>query len=129
MAAGYQPVTTREAALDRVYAYRERGRTRPTPLRAMLAVLGGIALLASVPLIVFLPEAGIPALLVALRLMAVEADWAARWYAWTDWRFAQLRHWFHLRSRLTRWTIMAVLLLAAAAPVLLIIYELRGDRR
>lgn len=124
MDAGDHPVTTREAALARVYAYRDRGRARPMPLRALLAVLGGLLLVASVPLIVLLPEAGIPALLVALRLMAVEADWAAKGYAWTDWRFTQLRHWFHRQSRLTRWTIMAVLLLAAVALVWLVVYEL-----
>lgn len=124
MDAGDHPVTTREAALARVYAYRDRGRARPMPLRALLAVLGGLLLVASVPLIVLLPEAGIPALLVALRLMAVEADWAAKGYAWTDWRFTQLRHWFHRQSRLTRCTIMAVLLLAAVALVWLVVYEL-----
>lgn len=124
MPAGDHPVTTRQAALARVYTYRDRGRARPMPLRALIAVLGGLLLIVSVPLIVVLPEAGIPALLVALRLMAVEADWAAKAYAWTDWRFAQLRQWFHRRSRLTRWTIMAVLLLAAVALVWLLIYEL-----
>ncbi|MDP7724665.1 hypothetical protein [Mycobacterium sp. TY814] len=118
------PVTTREAALARVHAYRNRARARPATVRALLAVLGSLLLVASVPLIVVLPEAGIPALLVALRLMAVEADWAARAYAWTDWRFVQLRHWFQRQSRLIRWTIMAVLLLVAVALVWLVIYEL-----
>jgi len=68
------PVTTREAALARVYANRERARARPAVVRVLLAVLGSLLLVASVPLIVVLPEAGIPALLIALRLMAVEAD-------------------------------------------------------
>ncbi|WP_205873100.1 hypothetical protein [Mycobacterium camsae] len=124
MDTGEHPVISRRAALDRVYAYRKRARARSIPVRASLAVLGGLLLIASVPLIVLLPEAGIPALLVALRLMAVEADWAAKGYAWTDWRFTQLLHWFHGRSRPTRWMIMAVLLLIAAALVWLLIYEL-----
>jgi len=34
---------------------------------------------------------GIAALPVTFRLLAVEAGWAARAYAWTDWRFTQLR--------------------------------------
>lgn len=118
------PVTTREAALARVYAYRERARARPAAVRVLLAALGSLLLVASVPLIVVLPEVGIPALLVAFRLMAVEADWAARAYAWTDWRFVQLRHWFQGQSRLIRWTIMVVLLLVAVALVWLLIYEL-----
>ncbi|MBI2701131.1 MULTISPECIES: hypothetical protein [Mycobacterium] len=124
MDAGDHPVISRQAALDRVYAYRERCRARPTAVRAALAVLGGVLFIVSIPLVVLLPEAGIPALLVALRLMAVEFHWAANGYAWTDWRFSQLLHWFHGRSRLARWTIMAALLLAAAALVWLLIEEL-----
>lgn len=118
------PATTRDAALSRVLAYRERGRTRPMPLRAAAAVFGGALLIASIPLIVLLPELGIPALLVALRLLAVEAVWAARAYAWTDWRFTQLRNWFHRRSRLSRAAILTGLLLAAAALVWVLICEL-----
>lgn len=78
------------------------------PVRMSLAVLGGVLLLASVPLIVLLPEVGIPALLVAFRLLAVEALWAARAYAWTDWRFTQLQHWFHRQSRAVRVVIIGV---------------------
>lgn len=124
MDAGDHPVISRQAALDRVYAYRERGRARPTAVRAALAILGGLLFIVSIPLVVLLPEAGIPALLVALRLGAVEADWAAKGYAWTDWRFSQLLHWFHGRSRPVRWTIMTILLLVAVALVWLLIYEL-----
>jgi hypothetical protein len=94
------------------------------PIRALVALLGGTLLVASVPLIVLLPELGIPALLVAFRLLAVEADWAAGAYAWTDWRFRQLRDWLHRQPRSTRWAIMAVLLLAAVAVVWVLIYEL-----
>ncbi|GFG65179.1 hypothetical protein MKUB_26690 [Mycobacterium kubicae] len=112
---------TREAALARVLAYRDRGRARPRPLRAFLAVLGGVLLVASIPLIVVLPELGIPALLIALRLLAVEADWAAGAYAWTDWRFVQLRQWFGRQSRVTRAAIWIVLLLLAAGLVWLFI--------
>ncbi|ORX03541.1 hypothetical protein AWC27_27775 [Mycobacterium szulgai] len=118
------PNTTREAALARVLAYRERGRARPMPLRAVLAVVGGVLLVASVPLIVLLPEAGIPAVLVAFRLLAVELHWAARAYAWTDWRFTQLRAWFHRQSRIFRAAILAVLLVMAVALVWILLYEL-----
>jgi hypothetical protein len=75
------PSAVRDAALSRVFAYRERGQARPMPVRAALAVFGGVLLVASIPMIVLLPEVGIPALLIALRLLAVEADWAARAYA------------------------------------------------
>jgi hypothetical protein len=107
-----------------VLAYRERGLGRPLPIRASLAALGGLLLLACIPLIVLLPEAGVPALLIALRLLAVEADWAARAYAWTDWRFTQLRDWFHRQSAFCRATIVTGLLVAAAALVWLLVYEL-----
>ena len=102
MKSGDHNIETRDAALARVLAYRERGRARAMPLRVTLAVLGGVLLIVSVPMIVLLPEFGIPALLVAFRLLAVEANWAARAYAWTDWRFSQMRHWFHRQSRLVR---------------------------
>ena len=85
----HHPVS-RDDALARVLAYRKRGRARAMPIRAVLALLGGALLVVSIPLTILLPESGIPALLVAFRLLAVEAHWAARAYAWTDWRFAQM---------------------------------------
>jgi hypothetical protein len=66
------PSAARDAAISRVLAYLERGRARPMPARAALAVFGGVLLVASIPLIVLLPELGIPALLIALRFLAVE---------------------------------------------------------
>lgn len=116
--------TTRRAALERVHAYRKRVRTRPVSFRATLVVVGGLLLVASIALIVPLPEVGIPALLVALRLLAAESDWAASSYAWCDWRFRQLSNWFHRQSRLFRTSMMTVLLAATAALVWLIVYEI-----
>lgn len=118
-----RPVKARDAALARVLAYRERGQARPMPIRAALAILGAGLLLACGPLIVLLPEVGVPVLLVAFRLLAVEADWAARAYAWTDWRFTQLRDWFHGRSGPVRVAILTGLLVVAAALVWLIVVE------
>jgi hypothetical protein len=115
--------TARAAALARVLAYRERGRAKRMPIRATLAVVGAALLVACVPLIVLLPEAGVPALLIAFRLLAVEADWAARAYAWTDWRFTQLRDWFHHQSGFVRATILIGLLVVAVALVCLLVYE------
>lgn len=117
------PIMARDAALARALAYRDRGRARPMPIRAAVAVLGGVLLLASIPLIVLLPELGIPALLVAFRLLAVEADWAARAYAWTDWRFTQLHDWFNRQSAPIRVLIITGLLLVAVALVWLIVVE------
>jgi hypothetical protein len=118
-----QQPETRDDALARVLAYRTRGRARAMPIRAGLAVLGGVLLIASVPLIVLLPEFGIPALLVALRLLAVEALWAARAYAWTEWRFAQIRHWFHRQTSVVRRGIIAGLIVVAVAIIVVFVYE------
>ena len=114
----------RREALDRVLAYRERGRRRSFATRAALAVVGATLLVASVPLIVVLPEVGVPALLVALRLLAVEADWAANAYAWIDWRFSQARDWFHRQSKWTRAAVIVALLVVAVALVWLLIHAL-----
>lgn len=92
-------------------------------MRGVAVALGGVLFVTSFPLIVLLPELGVPALLVALRLLAVEAGWAARAYAWTDWRFAQALDWFHRQSPAARAAIVAVLLLAAVALVWWIIIE------
>jgi hypothetical protein len=113
----------RDAALARVLTYRERGRARPTLVRVSLAVLAGILLLACVPLMVLLPEAGVPLLLVGFRLLAVEVDWAARAYAWTDWRVTQLRDWFDRQSGFTRASILAGLLLVVVALVWWIVVQ------
>ncbi|ETZ99304.1 hypothetical protein I547_5694 [Mycobacterium kansasii 824] len=115
---------TRDEALSRVLVYRERGRTRPMVVRAPLAMLAGALVIASIPLIVLLPELGIPALLVAFRLLAVEADWAARAYAWTDWRFTQARAWLHRQSGFVQAAVIGGLLLVAAALVWLVVDDL-----
>ena len=115
--------TRREAAFARVLQYRERGRRRPWPVRLVLAVVGAALLVASVPLVILLPEVGIPALLVGLRLLAVEADWAAKAFAWIDWRFAQARDWFHRQAAPTRAAVIVGLLVVAVALVWLLVHE------
>ena len=56
--------TARDKALVRVLEYRERGRRRAPLARVALAVVGAALLVAAVPLVVLLPEIGIPALLI-----------------------------------------------------------------
>ena len=115
---------TREEALHRVLAYRKRGRQRRIGVRGLLAILGSVLLVVSLPLSVVLPEGGVPAMLVALRLLAVEAMWAARAYASVDWRFHQACDWFHRQSRPIKAAVVVGLLLILAALVWLIINEL-----
>ena len=107
--------------MARVLAHRERGRSRSLPARAGLALLGAVLLLVSVPLVIVLPEAGVPAALLALRLLAVEVDWAAKAYAWVDWRFAQALGWFRRQSGLVRAGVILALLALAAALVWLLL--------
>lgn len=115
---------SRDESLARVLAYRERGRSRSWFTRLVLGFIGALLLVASAPLVVVLPEVGVPVLLVGLRLLAVEVDWAARTYAWIDWRFSQARDWFHRQSGPTRTVVVASLLLVAVALVWLLISEL-----
>lgn len=114
----------RTASLNRVLAYRERGRSRPRAVRLAFAFVGASLLLASVPLAIVLPEVGVPVLLAGLRLLAVEVDWAARAYSWIDWQFVQVRAWFHRQSRPTRALVVVGLLLLAVALVWLLIHQL-----
>jgi hypothetical protein len=123
MNSGDHNTGTRDAALARVFAYRARIRAKVMPVRVTIAVLGVALLIVSIPMIVLLPEFGIPALLVAFRLLAVEAEWAARAYAWTDWRFSQMSVWFHRQSRPARAAILIGLLVVAVGLVWLIVVE------
>jgi xanthine/uracil permease len=91
--------TNRDAALARLRARRERGRARSTPVRVILGLIGAGLFVASIPLTVVFPEAGVPVLLIGLRLLAVEVDWAARAYVWTDWRFCQARDWLYRQPK------------------------------
>ena len=118
-----RPMTRRDEALVRVLDHRERGRSRSAAARLSLAGLVTLLLIASVPLVVVLPELGVPALLVAFRLLAVELDWAARAYAWVDWRFTQSRDWFHRQSQVVRAVVLVGLLAVAVALVWLLIHE------
>ena len=91
--------------------------------RMVLAVLAAVLLVASVPLVIVLPEGGIPALLVALRLLAVEVDWAARAYAWIDWRFVQARNWFQRQPRAIRAVLVLGLVAVAVVLVWLLVHQ------
>ena len=114
----------RDAALQRVMELRAAGRARSAPRRAAAAVLGLVALVAAVPLVVVLPELGVPLLLLALRLLAIEFDWAARGYAWVTWRWGQAKRWFRESSPLARVLVVAVLLLLAAGLLWLLAHTL-----
>ena len=113
----------REAALERVMEQRRIGRARPPALRFLLAAVGLLAAIAAAPLVVVLPEIGVPLLLVALRLLAVEFDWAAHGYAWVMWRWGQAKSWYHGASAPLRALVVLVLLALLAGLVWLLAHE------
>ena len=87
-------------------------------------MLGGFLLLvAAIPLIVLLPEAGVPAILVALRLLGSEFDWAARAYAWVTWQWGRFRAWFAHQSRAARWLVVGALIAVACGLVGLLLQQ------
>jgi hypothetical protein len=114
----------RQAALDRVLQRRNVGRSRPPAIRFGSAVFGLVAAIGAVPLIVVLPELGTPLLLLALRLLAVEFDWAAHSYAWVLWRWQQASAWYHGASVLVRTLVIIALLAVGVALLWLLAHEI-----
>jgi uncharacterized protein (TIGR02611 family) len=115
---------SRDLARARVEHHRARGRERSLPARALLALLGVALFVVSLPLVIVLPEAGIPALLLGLRLLAVEFDWAARAFTWVTWRWTQLLGWFHEQPAGVRSTIVVALAGVAILVLWLLVKEL-----
>ncbi len=112
----------RDSALARVMEQRQRGRSRGATIRALTAGAGMLIALVAVPLVVVAPELGIPALLLALRLLAVEFEWAARAYAWVVWRWGQAVAWYRGRSSAIR-ALVVVALVALAAGLLWLLWH------
>lgn len=110
---------TREQVLQDVLARRRSDR----PMwRRAAQVLGGLVLLvASLPLLVVLPEAGVPLGLLALRVLALEFDWAARAYAVAAWGWARFRAWFEHRHPVVRALVIVGLLALAVGLIVLIL--------
>lgn len=69
-----------DETLARMFERRERHRGRSIFVRAGVVVAGGAVSLFAALLSVVAPEFGLPLLLVGLRLLALEFDWAARLY-------------------------------------------------
>ena len=113
----------REAALGRVLDQRSVGRARPAVLRILAAAVGLFAAIVALPIVVVLPELGVPLLLLALRLLAVEFDWAARSYAWVIWRWEQTRAWYRAAAVPVRALVVLILLVLAAGLLWLLAHE------
>ena len=82
-------------------------------MRAFAVLGGGLAGLIGIVLVVPLPELGLPLLLVGLRVLALEYEWAARAYV------PVARLWDRLKALSARWKIAigAACILGIAAIV------------
>ncbi len=114
---------SREAAFKRVMERRAAGRAQSVFRRALRALLGLLLLSVALLILIPLPELGVPTTLLALRLLAVEFEWAARGYAWVAWRWEQLRRWLRSRSPATRATLGLLLLAVVALIVWLLAFD------
>jgi hypothetical protein len=76
-----ETLSEREEVLERVLRQRERHLERSVFARAGVVVAGGTISVFAALLTAIAPEVGLPLLLLGLRLLALEFDWAARAYA------------------------------------------------
>jgi hypothetical protein len=88
------PAASRQDLVDGLIAARarhppDRGRSA----RIGQAVLGLVLLVVAVPLTVLAVELGVPLLLIALRILADEFDWAAQAFGTVAWQWERFRAW------------------------------------
>jgi hypothetical protein len=113
--------TSRADVLAGLEAERaERGR-RPPAVRAVTILGGSLLGLLSLPLVVVLPEIGVPMLLVALRLLAYEFAWAARAYASVAWTWTRVKTWFAGRPAIVQTLVLLALAAVAIALIALLL--------
>lgn len=104
---------TAEDVQARLHAARERQRQRSHAARILTVLGGGLVGLLGAMLLLPLPELGLPLLLVGLRVLALEYEWAARAYV------PVARLWQRLKALSIRWkiAIAALAVLAVGAIV------------
>ncbi len=107
--------------LAQVLERRERHRRRPLALRVLVALIGGIVAVGGLLLVVPLPEAGVPLLVVGLGMLALEFDWAARALSWTLRQASRLWAWFRSLRPFLRWSLVALGLGLLGAVILWVV--------
>ncbi len=105
----------RDEVLERVLQQRERHRERSLAVRIPLVLAGSLLSVFAAALSLVLPEFGLPLLLVGLRLLAFEFDWAARAYAYVYRLAGKVRRKARNLSPRTKSVLLVVAVLAAAA--------------
>jgi hypothetical protein len=117
----YSGNTGHHEVLEKVLRQRELHRKRSMFVRVAVAIAGsGVGVLGAI-LTIVVPELGLPLLLLGLRLLAYEFDWAARAYARVARLLRRWREWFR---RLSSWKkvglVTAAVLIVAAVVVWLV---------
>lgn len=106
------PTSPPDGAVTRVASRREQHRGRPWVVRIPVAALGIVIGAAAIPLLL-IPELGLPLLLLALRILALEFTWAVHAQGWIEARVTAIRRWFTRCSRTTKFTMVAVTVIGA----------------
>jgi hypothetical protein len=117
----YSGNTGHHEALEKVLRQRELHRKRSMFVRVAVVIAGsGVGVVGAI-LTIVVPEIGLPLLLLGLRLLAYEFDWAARAYARVARLLRRWREWFR---RLSPWIklglVTAAVLIVAAVVVWLV---------
>ncbi|HJS48980.1 MAG TPA: hypothetical protein VJ745_01550 [Gaiellaceae bacterium] len=104
---------TSEDARARLEAARERHRERSVLVRTLAVAGGGFVGLAGAAFVLPVPELGLPLLLMGLRLLALEYEWAVRAYV------PVARLWERVKALSLVWKIgiVAIAVLAVAGLV------------
>ena len=96
--------------LARIEARRTRHRARPFIVRATTVLAGTVLGIVAVPLVLVLPEIGVPLAVAALSLLALEFEWAVRALGRLLRTWGRIRRWYRSRSPLGRTVVWIVLI-------------------
>ena len=102
---------------ERIETRRQRQRERPLVVRALVALVGSIMALAAAPIAVVLPEFGVPLLVAALSILALEFTWAVGALVWVIRTWERIKRWYRGLSgvgKATVWIVAVGILLGLA---------------
>ena len=88
-------------------------------VRVGFVISGGLVSILGAILLIVVPELGVPLLLLGLRLLAYEFDWAARAYAYMARLLKRLREWYR---RLSPWKRFGLIIAATLIVVGLVVW-------
>jgi hypothetical protein len=107
-----------EQVRERALRQREQHRKKPLLVRAAFVCAGVLTGVAGLVLL-FAPEFGLPVLLVGLRLLAYEFDWAIRIYVRVATWVRRFTGWYRRLARVKKWS--PVIVIAGGVVVLIIL--------